>query len=618
MPAQAIQAMKDNQGNSEFAYTATGEILDLSSLQGYLLGGDGEDDNTDESQPLTRATTGMQAEEQSYYFPEDPDMPNWKPVTMRPVYLTILQLLSLSIIGICEYLLQYSVEKGKRHNRSPYLTTFTNIDHMPLLNFALWKYLPTVVAVIFGVLVQLTDAEVKRVEPYFQLSRRPKGATAANSLNVEYLTFMAVLCPIQAIKHRHWAIFISSIAAVLSFAAVPPLQSVFLDLNPDKSVRMKHPDIEKEIVVHQIWTRLLEAVYFLIFALIGVLQVMIFRRKTGLVGDPSGIAGVAAMACKSHILMDFKGLDQADTEEIHQALKKRTYILHKSSLWQGKFLKESERPQKNVKRQNPHPLFFRFVGAIPLMLYLIGMMVFIPVFLYNKNRGLQVLQNSPWFITALSVSIKMLWEVIDRDLRILQPFFMLYNRHAHSDVLTLDYTATIPGWIIYKTAKNKHYLLTFITTITLLNEVLTVCMGSLGQGGDAGGEESSMSTKISLALSELIIFTQIIGICILLYLRRKPFLPRQPGTISSVLAYIYQSHMLKDFSGMEKATTDKRRKMLAALEPKRTYGFGWFKGLIDGQWHLGIDQEELRRGYKHGESFTDGVLQSVPTNIDVY
>ena len=47
MPAQAIQAMKDNQGNSEFAYTATGEILDLSSLQGYLLGGEGEDDNDD-------------------------------------------------------------------------------------------------------------------------------------------------------------------------------------------------------------------------------------------------------------------------------------------------------------------------------------------------------------------------------------------------------------------------------------------------------------------------------------------------------------------------------------------------------------------------------------------
>ena len=533
-------------------------------------------------------------------------------MTMRPLYLSILQLLSLCIIGFCEYLYQYSVSRGRDTGFEPHLTRFYDIEKMPLVAFALWKYLPTVIAVIFGVLVQLTDAEVKRVEPYYQLARKPKGALAADSLNIEYLTFFAVLCPLQAFRHRHWAVMVSSIAAILSFAAVPPLQAVFLDLNPSRDERIKDPQGLKFIIVDQIWTRLLEAVMGLVFILIGLLQYILYKRRTGLVGDPSGIAGVASMAYKSHMLMDFKGLDRAGTKQIHKQLSKRTYILQRSSLWQAEYLTETERPKEEIRDQNPHPLLLRFKGGIPLILYLITIMVLIPLLTSKKSMQV-VLTKSTWFLTVLSISIKMLWEVIDRDLRILQPFYLLYKRHAHSDVLTMDYTATIPGWIIYKTGRNKHYLLCFICTVTLLNEVLTVCMGSLDP---VSGEDTPRSQTISLVLAEFIMGLQIIGALTVLYYRRHPFLPRQPGTISSVLAYIYQSHMLTDFTQMETAPTEERRKMLAAKG--KLYGFGWFKGKIDGKWHLGIDEEELEREYVHNDQFLGGMLQAVPIDLDHY
>ena len=529
-------------------------------------------------------------------------------MTMRPLYLTILQFLSLGIIVFCEFLYQYSVHTGKKTGSEPHLTQFKDLGKLPLMSFALWKYLPTVIAVTFGVLVQLTDAEVKRVEPYFQLARKPKGARAGDSLNIEYSTFWAVLCPFKAIRHKHWAVMISSITAILAFAAVPPLQSVFLnlDIHKDGSV---NEDGMKFIVVDKIWTRLLEAVMLIIFILIGVLQWVLLRRKTGLVGDPSGIAGVAAMANKAHILMDFRGLDLAGTERIHKQLSKRTYILHKSCLWQAEFLKEHERPTETVKDQSAHPVLLRLEGGLPLIGYLLLVMVMLP-FLMGKASLQKLLAKSTWFLTMLSISLKMFWEVIDRELRMLQPFYLLYRRHAHSDVLTLDYTATIPGWIIVKTLQNKHYLLSYVTTITLLNEVLTVCMGSLDP---VSGDETPRSQMISFALAEAIMLGQVIGVSVVLYFRRHPFLPRQPGTISSVLAYIYASHMLPDFDNMETKSTNERRKMLAAKN--KTYGFGWFKGLVDGKWHVGIDQEELLRSYKPGERFLDSIVQGVPSDL---
>lgn len=613
IPEQTADAMRQQHGNTDFAYTATGEVVDLSSLQGLYADEDEVDDDGKSrrsSFSLTRATTGLNPNEKSYYFPEDPDMPNWKPVTMRPLYLTTLQFLSLAIIGFCEFLYQYSVKTGKKTGFEPHLTKFKDLGRMRLIDFALWKYLPTLIAVLFGVLVQLTDAEVKRVEPYFQLARKPKGALARDSLNIEYSTFWAVLCPLKAMRHKHWAVMLSSITAILAFGVVPTLQSVFLNLDMGKGGKRPNHEEWKFLVVDKTWTRILEAVMLIILVLIGALQWVFLRRKTGLVGDPSGIAGVAAMANKAHILMDFRGLDLAGTKKIHKQLSKRTYILHKSCLWQAEFLKENERPTETVRDQNAHPVLLRFEGGLPLIGYLVLVMIMLPL-LMEKAGFQKIISKSSWFLTVLSISIKMFWEVIDRDLRMLQPFYLLYRRHAHSDVLTMDYTATIPGWMIVKALQKKHYLLSYIATITLLNEVLTVCMGSLDP---VSGDETPRSQKISLALAEAIMFGQVIGVATVLYFRRHPFLPRQPGTISSVLAYIYASHMLPDFDNMETKSTNERRKILAAK--KKTYGFGWFKGLVDGKWHVGIDQEELLRSYKHGERFLDSIVQGVPSGLD--
>jgi hypothetical protein len=102
---------------------------------------------------------------------------NWKPFSMRWPYLLGLSVVSITLAAAQEYLLQKSERKP--------LYTFTSAASLNTWDYFSFKYLPTLIAVSFGVLWQVTDFEVKRLEAYYQLSKKG-GALAAESINVDY------------------------------------------------------------------------------------------------------------------------------------------------------------------------------------------------------------------------------------------------------------------------------------------------------------------------------------------------------------------------------------------------------------------------------------------------
>lgn len=602
VPAAAVQAYQEHK-NPDFAYTGTGEAIDLSSFSG--LDADKDSDNFS----LHRAGNLESRAQTAYYFPPNRDIPNWKPFSMRTGFLIFLLLLSLILLVGAEVLYQFSDRGLLRDDKKPGILTFKVVDDLDIVQFAMWKYMPTVVGVIYGILWKITDTEIKRAEPYFQLSHGARGAMAASTLNIEYQTFWSLLVPIAALKHRQWVVVASSVASLVAFAIVPMFLSVFVKIAPSQKWRQSQSipdrDIPKTIVVDIVFTRILEATLIIIIVLNAYMIAALGRRKSGLLGDPSGIAGVAAMANKSHILMDFQGLDSASEEKIHKQLNKRTYLLHKGSLWQADFLKESDRDHQAPKPMNAHPLLLRLKGGVPFLIFMGILAGMLPAMVYSPRLNV-VIDKTPWVLTALSVTIKSLWEIVEKDMRMLEPFWILYNRHAPSSILTLDYSATVPGWLVVKAICKGHFLLAWVGFVSVLIEILTVAMGSLDYNG---GEESNLSFSISFAFSMGILFILIATLMLVLHLRRHTFLPRQPGTISSVLAFIHQSKMLVHFEGTEEATTAERQAKLEKVG--MTYAFGWFKGR-DGKRHLGIDHEEIIASYKFGSnSHSDGVLHEL-------
>ena len=322
------------------------------------------------------------------------------------------------------------------------------------------------------------------------------------------------------------------------------------------------------------------------------------------------------MATKSHILNDFKGLDTAPNHIIHERLRTRRYNLHRSSLWQGEYIRREDIIQ-NIKEAHPHPILLRLEAGIPFIAYTFLFGALIPVLMFVPGASV-VTEKVPFLLTALATVVKLLWGCMDMNLRVIEPYYILSRGKAPPKTLTMDYTGTVPGWLSILAWMNGQYLTALVGLGAILSELLTVCVTSFsvdghkfvaGHGGNPHDQDSndrynsdqtfrSFWVSFGLALSVIL---YLCAIATIVYKqRRHKFLPRQPGTIAGVLAFIHQSKMLDDFIETEKMDSKEMTKHLEGLG--KTYALGWFHGR-DGEVHCGGDQEPRIAPYTHGFDF---------------
>ena len=586
---------------------------DLSTVEGLT------NIASDESRRSTFAVGGKQETTQIFY-----PQPNWKPFTMRWPYLTFLILLSIALAAMEEILLQ-------KYNKDNPLLRFTSPDEVkPGIYFTI-KFGPTIIAVVYGVLWQFTDFEVRRLEAYYQMSK-PEGALAAESINVDYVTSFSFFRPFRALKVGHYAVALSSMGSTLAVSLIPTFAAASVVLIPGRHERVEHPGNTKDILFSPVWTRLLLST-LLLCAVAGCgLFYMLQTRRSGLLADVRGIAGLASMAVVSHILMDFKDLDTAKPQAIHHRLKRNRYLLRNSSLTpddenENRTLSnDTDKDENSHLSENPHPMMLRPAGSIPFIIALLLFMGFIPAFLFTHADV--VTDKAPWVVTALAVGLKLAWNSLETSVRMMEPYYILSRRHAPSKTLTLDYTALPFGYMPLRALFNGHAIMFLVGFGTVMAEFLTILVTGLAsvdgrefivdrtktkearddhsEDNDldliSSGQETVTSFYLSFSLAIFILLYMFTVATTVFFRRRHPFLPRQPNTIASVLAFIHQSKMLYNFVGTSKLNSTE---MARRLDDGSTYGLGWFPGR-DGQVHCGVDQEELMSNYKHGVDASAG------------
>lgn len=114
---------------------------------------------------------------------------------MRSPVLLSLTLASLLIAALLEVLAQKSAAEGA-------LSVVKTAEEIPgLVSFA-YLYLPTIVAVCYSLVWNWVDLDVKRMQPWLELSKQ-EGATGNESLFLDYPVDFVAFVPFKAAKRRY-------------------------------------------------------------------------------------------------------------------------------------------------------------------------------------------------------------------------------------------------------------------------------------------------------------------------------------------------------------------------------------------------------------------------------
>ncbi|PHH89986.1 hypothetical protein CDD83_4785 [Cordyceps sp. RAO-2017] len=146
---------------------------------------------------------------------------DWKPRSMKPPMLGSLAAFSLLLAVTLEVLARRSQALGG-------LALVPSLDQMPQHVVFAYRYMPNIVAVVYSLIWSWVDVDVKRMQPWFELSRR-SGARGEDSLFLDYPSQFLPFVPWTSARKRHWPVFFSSIIMLLVLWIITPLQSTIFD-----------------------------------------------------------------------------------------------------------------------------------------------------------------------------------------------------------------------------------------------------------------------------------------------------------------------------------------------------------------------------------------------------
>jgi hypothetical protein len=288
---------------------------------------------------------------------------------------------------------------------------FTGTDYF------IGAYLPTLVTLIYAGFWGMIDANVRRMEPFYQLSR-PNGAFAKDTLTFSYFDCNTFTAPFHALYRRHWAVFCSSIAFLIASAVLPPVAASTLVVGVSPSCSNVDQKGCTGILVfrpHLAWV--LHGGLVLNILMAACLILLLRKRKMGVARDPSSIVGLAT-TFKDHPVMDHLQAIEggASMKSVRAFLGKRRYYLfaqsevrtssvegsRKPNYSESAFVLTSAAPNKPESRPRNRNLPSVVVGI--LLLGLIAFLVY-----YHQNKANNAFER---FMDGQSIGVRAMMVMI--------------------------------------------------------------------------------------------------------------------------------------------------------------------------------------------------------------
>lgn len=133
---------------------------------------------------------------------------SWKPLTLRTPFLASTIASSLALVLVLQWLLYQSQSNGG-------IIFAPDVNKIPLNQSFGYLYAPTIIAVCYSFTWTWIDLDVKRLEPYYELSK-PQGAMAEKSLLLNYPFDFIASVPLKAARNRCDHCFTSDVRFLLN------------------------------------------------------------------------------------------------------------------------------------------------------------------------------------------------------------------------------------------------------------------------------------------------------------------------------------------------------------------------------------------------------------------
>lgn len=118
----------------------------------------------------------------------------WKPSSLNPLVLASVIAFTLFLVVILAILQSKSNQDGG-------ILFSESINNFPAGMTFLYLYLPTIIAVFYTTVWNWIDLDIKRLEPWYQLSKE-SGAPAHESILLQYPVEFLASVPISSMKRR--------------------------------------------------------------------------------------------------------------------------------------------------------------------------------------------------------------------------------------------------------------------------------------------------------------------------------------------------------------------------------------------------------------------------------
>jgi hypothetical protein len=467
----------------------------------------------------------------------------------------------------------------------------------------------------------LVSSTINEIEPFYQL-HGADGALAEDSLALDYRASTSIIATITALRKRHYVVWFSGAISLITLPLAPlASETVFVGFVGDCSVHTHKRNCFPVLSVYPVAARLVQGILAVIAIMAAALAIAINRRKTGVYANPLSIAGLATLFQDNYMIEDFRRLNAylPTSKAIRDSFQGNryaidTYVEADGSMAYGITITHHNTlpigPGQTVSRLDGNnyasvalntvdgsapatkPSSSPWVHPATVMVFAVFVCGLEVLVLYyghtGGDTGFERFMDSAQFgvsflFTAVGVSFKMYWSLLDDEIRSMEPYRQLLHGEAKAadSVLLAPHSNPFTG--VFHSLAHKHFFNAYISSVAILCEPLIVSLASIPfQHGEAW-ETYIVSNWLVVAILSMML----IGITWFLCRKKTPGLIRRPDTVASIMLYLCGSHMLKDFKGMARLK-QKRRDELVEEWDKR-YSMGRFIGM-DAVEREGIDE----------------------------